>query len=276
MTQPHGIFLCYRREQAAAHAGRIYDRLSDAFGEEVVFMDVDSIGLGLDFRRVLDEAVSSCAAMLVLIGPGWVDIGDERGRRLDDPRDYVRQEIEAGLRRDVRVVPVLLSGAALPHPQELPEALRALVHRQEFRLPDETFRAHAQVLVDRLRPLVAPGAPETPAASEPGWSVDAIRKSWRLRVLRVRLTHAEHHITYKVHVLKGPTLLVDDVVIAENISPREKDGELFDEVEFDLADGDAARACIFLAYGEGRITRTALTVDGRLLYDESRHQTTLS
>lgn len=154
MTEPHGIFLCYRREQTAAHAGRIYDRLSDAFGEHAVFMDVDSIGLGLDFGRVLDDAVASCGVMLVLIGPHWAEIGDEQGPRLDDPGDYVRQEIEAGLRREVRVVPVLLSGAALPRPEELPEGLRPLVRRQAFRLPDESFRSQAEVLVDRAREAV--------------------------------------------------------------------------------------------------------------------------
>jgi hypothetical protein len=127
--EPRGIFISYRREQNAAHAGRLYDRLSDAFGEQATFMDVDSIGLGLDFARVLDEAVSSCSVMLVLIGPGWAQLAEHGGRRLDDPDDYVRQEVEAGLRREIRVVPVLVHGAALPAPEELPEGLRPLVRR---------------------------------------------------------------------------------------------------------------------------------------------------
>jgi hypothetical protein len=277
LTQPHGIFLCYRRELTAGHAGRIYDRLAEAFGEEAVFMDVDSIGLGLDFARVLDEAVSSCAVMLVLIGPRWAEIGDEQGRRLDDPADYVRQEIEAGLRRDVRVVPVLVSHAALPQPEALPEAVRPLVRRQAFRLPDETFRSQAQVLVERLRPLVAPGASQTPAGAEPSWTVQRVRKSFRLRILRVQLTHAQHTITYKVHLVSNPTLLVDDVVIAEKISPaRMEDGGPVDEVQFQLADGDAVRSCTFLAHGTGRITRAALTVDGRLLYDDGQQPASLA
>jgi hypothetical protein len=273
LRQQHGIFLCYRREQTAAHAGRIYDRLAEAFGEEAVFMDVDSIGLGLDFGRILDDAVSSCGVMMVLIGPLWAEIGDEQGRRLDDPGDYVRQEIEAGLRREVRVIPVLLSGATLPRPEELPEGLRPLVRRQAFRLPDESFRSQAQVLVERLRPLVASAAQKTQAGAEPNWAVHATRKSFRLRVLRVQLSQTQHTITYKVHLFSNPTLLVDDVVIAEKISPAGTEhGELFDEVQFQLADGDAVRPCTFRAYGMGRITRTALTVDGRLLYDDSQQQ----
>jgi TIR domain len=158
--EPQGIFISYRREQTAAHAGRLYDRLSEAFGEDVVFMDVDSIGVGLDFTRVLDEAVSSCNVMLVVIGPGWAEIADQRGRRLDDPTDFVRQELEAGLRREIRVVPVLVHGAALPPPEELPEVLRPLVRRQAFLLPDESFRSQAQVLVEQLRQVVVPPAAE--------------------------------------------------------------------------------------------------------------------
>jgi hypothetical protein len=271
LTKPHGLFISYRREQTAAHAGRIYDRLSEAFGEEAVFMDVDSIGLGLDFARVLDDAVSSCEVMLVLIGPGWAEIGDEQGRRLDDPGDYVRQEIEAGLRREVRVVPLLLSGAALPRPEELPEGLRPLVSRQAFRLPDETFRSQAQVLVERLRPLVSAGALEAPAGAEPGWTAHAVHKSRMKRVLRVQLTHTQHTITFRIGFLNW-SLRVDDVKIAR-ISYRTEDGVFVEEYQFQLADGDTARPCSCLVYTDvDKVMRIALNVDGRLLYDEGEQQ----
>jgi TIR domain/WD domain, G-beta repeat len=161
VTEPQRIFISYRREQTAAHAGRIFDRLTAAFGEQAVFMDVDSIGVGMDFTRALEDAVSSCAVMLVLIGPGWAEIAGRQGGRLDDPDDYVRQEIEAGLARDIRVIPVLLSGAVLPRPEELPEGLRPLVRRQTFSLPDEAFGSLVHVLVERLSPMVAPGRAET-------------------------------------------------------------------------------------------------------------------
>lgn len=271
--EPQGIFIGYRREQTAAHVGRLYDRLSDAFGEQAVFMDVDSIGLGLDFARVLDEAVSSCAVMLVLIGPGWAEVTDQQGRRLEDPDDYVRQEIEAGLRRDIRVVPVLVRGGALPGPEELPEALRPLARRQAFPLPDESFRSQAQVLVEPLRPVLAPTAVTTPQEPEPGWTVELVDKSARQRVLRVRLTHAQHLVTYTAQ-WTGATLHVDEaVVVRRNLPAGKEKGRQYFELPFQLADGDNTRLCTFTAYSRKsvilQIARAVLTVDGQLLYDEA-------
>jgi TIR domain len=263
VTKPHGIFISYRREQAAAHAGRIYDHLCDAFGQDTVFMDVGSIGLGLDFGRVLDEAVSSCVVMLVLIGPRWAEISDERGRRLDDPNDFVRQEVEAGLRREIPVVPVLLSGAALPQPEELPEGIRPLVGRQQLRLLDETFRSQAQGLVEELRPLVVPGSLETPLEPGPGWTAELIDKSHRHRVLRVRLARDEHVVTYKVGALSA-TLRVDDEGIARKFVPTgEKQGDPDVVIEFQLDDGDASRSSTFQAYYAGWSSERAALIVGR-------------
>jgi hypothetical protein len=269
VTRPHGVFISYRREQAAAHAGRIYDRLCDAFGQDAVFMDVGSIGLGLDFGRVLDDAVSSCVVMLVLIGPDWAELRDERGRRLDDPNDFVRQEVEAGLRREIPVVPVLLSGAALPRSEELPKGMQPLVGRQHLRLLDETFRSQAQALVEELRPLVAPGSLETPLQPGPSWTAELIDKSHKHRVLLVRLTRAEHVVAYKVGALSA-SLRVDDVQVARKFVPTGREaGDPEVEIKFELDDGDASRPSIFQAYyAAWSIKRAALTVGGRLLYDE--------
>jgi hypothetical protein len=164
-TTSPGIFVSYRRGDTAAHAGRLFDRLADHYGEPRVFMDVDSIGLGLDFVHVLQEAVSSCEVMLVLIGPGWVQ------PRLDDPEDYVRVEIETALDRGIRVVPILVGGATLPDPSELPEPLKPLVRRQALELGDATFRSDAGLLIERLDQVVTRGdaaprpAPPAPAAA---------------------------------------------------------------------------------------------------------------
>jgi hypothetical protein len=269
--EPQGIFISYRREQTAAHAGRIYDRLCDAFGEQAVFMDVDSIGLGLDFARALDEAVSSCNVMLVLIGPGWAEIADQRGRRLDDPTDYVRQELQAALRREIPVVPVLVRGGILPRPEELPVGLRPLVRRQAFPLPDETFRSQAPVLVERLRTMMA-RAPAGTQRPESSWTVELISKSALQRVFRVHLAHEHYLVTYSLGVL-DIKLYVDDVLVGRKYKRMTiKKKKLIYEFQFQLSDSDAIRLCTFSAHydpaGSGLgIMRAQLTVDGRLLYD---------
>lgn len=123
-----GIFISYRREETAAYAGRIFDRLSGHFGEDRVFMDVDSIAIGMDFTKAIVEAVSGCDILLALIGRDWPTITDSRGRkRLDNPEDFVRIEIEAALQRDIRVVPVLVDGASLPYADDLPPSLQPLL-----------------------------------------------------------------------------------------------------------------------------------------------------
>src|SRR5215469_4534832 len=103
---PGGIFISYRREETAAHADRLYDHLIDHFGEDRVFMDVDSIAIGLDFTKALQEAMSRCEILLVLIGRNWLDITDSEGRRrIDNPNDWIRVELETALQRDIRVAP---------------------------------------------------------------------------------------------------------------------------------------------------------------------------
>jgi hypothetical protein len=156
-----GIFVSYRRDETAAHAGRLADRLVDHFGESQVFMDVDSIGLGLDFVQVLQDAVGACEVMLVMIGRNWVT------PRLAEEDDYVRIEVETALERSIRVVPILVGGAQLPQPAELPESLQPLTRRQAFELGDATFRADAGELLDRLDAVLTPGAAQAPAPAAP-------------------------------------------------------------------------------------------------------------
>ena len=118
------IFISYRREETAYPAAWLFDRLEARFGEEQIFKDVDSIEPGEDFVERITTAVASCDVLLALIGEEWLTIANEGGRRLDDPKDFVRVEIEAALARDVRVVPVLVDDAVMPKADELPRASR--------------------------------------------------------------------------------------------------------------------------------------------------------
>ncbi|HEX8511388.1 MAG TPA: toll/interleukin-1 receptor domain-containing protein [Propionibacteriaceae bacterium] len=134
------IFLSYRRQETAYSAGWLYDRLAKQYGGGQVFKDVDSIELGDDFVRVISRAVESCDVLLAMIGERWLTITDEHGRRrLDDPEDFVRLEIEAALARDVRVIPILIDGAGMPRADELPLSLVPLTRRQALELSPNRF-----------------------------------------------------------------------------------------------------------------------------------------
>ncbi len=133
------IFISYRRADSRKDAGRIYDRLVDAFGKDAIFKDVDSIPLGADFRGILREAVAQCEVQLVVIGKQWLDIRDESGaRRLDQPGDFVRIEVETALQRDsCTVIPVLVDGAHMPKPDDLPIDLRELAFQNAATVRDD-------------------------------------------------------------------------------------------------------------------------------------------
>src|SRR4051794_38294953 len=99
-----GIFISYRREEAAAHAGWLADTLSEHFGERKVFRDIDSIEPGLDFVEAIQHAVDSAEVVLTVIGKSWLAVADAAGQpRLQNPNDYVRMEISTAIQRNARV-----------------------------------------------------------------------------------------------------------------------------------------------------------------------------
>ena len=118
------IFISYRRQDTKAIVGRIFDRLEAKFGRDNVFMDTDGIPLGVDFHDWLNDHVAEAALVLALIGHGWSDARDEAGdRRLGNPDDFVRIELEAAALRKIPFVPLLIDGAPFPRADELPESL---------------------------------------------------------------------------------------------------------------------------------------------------------
>ncbi len=125
------IFIGYRRDDTADVAGRIFDALAQRFGKSRLFKDVDNIPPGADFGAYIQTVLPRCRVALILIGPDWLEARDEAGnRRLDDPHDWVRVEIETALKTDgIDVVPVLVNGASMPRAQELPENLHVLLRR---------------------------------------------------------------------------------------------------------------------------------------------------
>jgi cellulose biosynthesis protein BcsQ len=141
-----GIFISYRRHDAGAYAGRLYDDLAAHFGDNKVFLDVE-VPLGHDFRRAVADSVNQVGVMLVVIGPSWMHTADSNGRlRLEDPADLVRLEIATALASNARVIPVLVDDAMMPSAEGLPEELRPLTTRQALKLSSRRW----QYDVDRL------------------------------------------------------------------------------------------------------------------------------
>lgn len=146
------LFISYRRSDSNEVVGRIYDRLVRDLGEENVFHDFDSIPLGVDFVDFLDAQVQASTGLLAVIGPDWLTVTDDEGlRRLDDPDDFVRIEIELALRRNIPVVPVLVRGAAMPIAADLPESLRQLARRNGISVrADPDFHSDMTALIRKL------------------------------------------------------------------------------------------------------------------------------
>lgn len=137
-----GIFVSYRRQESSHLAGRLADHLTNRFGKGQVFIDVETIEAGVDFAEAIFHAVAACKVLLAIIGPGWLTATDERdGRRLDDPEDIVRLEIEAALACGVRVIPILIEDAVMPGRQDLPASLAGLARRNALHIRHENFRS---------------------------------------------------------------------------------------------------------------------------------------
>lgn len=153
------IFINYRREDSAGHAGRLFDALSDHFAGRL-FMDVDTLEPGVDFVEAIEQAVGSCEVLIVVIGRDWLNIKDKAGcRRLDDPADFVRLEVESALVRRIRVIPVLVQDAPMPSAEELPPSLAKLARRNAIELSDARWAYD----VDRLARTIQEILKENPA-----------------------------------------------------------------------------------------------------------------
>jgi hypothetical protein len=181
------VFISYRRDDSQWPADRLYEALKSHIKnpDRDVFIDVDDIPLGVDFRTHLDSKVAQCEVLLALIGPRWLDARSDDGgtRRLDDPNDFVRIEIASALRRGVPVVPVLLDGTPIPQAETLPEDLKALSWRNGVEVRRLSFESDVQRLI---RGLGLPGVSVGVSREDP----DDLSKSVPQRPLRTALASA--------------------------------------------------------------------------------------
>lgn len=184
------VFISYRRKDSAGYAGRLMDRLKTKLGQDLLFMDVETIPLGSNFEKVLHEEIGKCRVLLAVIGPTWCDARDENGkRRLDDQNDFVRMEISAALQRDIPVIPILLDGATMPKADQLPNDLRGLTSRNGLDVRHASFHEDMDRLVQSLKAQVdQSGAPRLAKTrvSGPSNRNDARGKSWPWLFLRAK------------------------------------------------------------------------------------------
>jgi TIR domain len=163
------IFINYRREDSSAYAGRLYDALLAHFGRDNIFIDIDTIGPGEDFRQVIQQTCASCEVLLAVIGRSWATIQDKNGKpRLGNETDFVRLEIASALQKDLRVIPVLVGGADMPDASLLPTDLQPLAFRNAWEISDKRFHQDVEGLVDAIKKMLASSATKTSqAASTP-------------------------------------------------------------------------------------------------------------
>lgn len=200
------IFISYRHGDSLKDARAVGEHLRARFGHENVFLDRASLQGGEDFVEQIDRRLASCTALLVVIGPRWLNVTTAGGRRkLDDPKDLVRLEIATALKRDVVVIPLLVDGATMPNAHDLPKPLVKLPRLHALTIRDEAWDADIRLVVrrlDGLRPQPAPAKSQARATRDAGsWLPRPAPDAAFLRVTR----------TLRAHWLDG------DVEMAHNI-----------------------------------------------------------
>jgi TIR domain len=242
------IFISYRRRETAGHAGRLYDDLVEHFGADRVFMDV-TMEPGVDFGETINEAVGDCGALVALIGDQWLTVTDADGRRrIDDPTDIHRLEIEAALDRKVLLVPALVQDAHMPRAEELPEPLHPMVRRQSVELSDQRWDYDVGRLVNVLERALHEAA---------GAAGPAKRTAARLRRLAFRY---RGRAGFAAGVL-GTLVVVGAALAATGyFEPPTLRVTSFDYVP-PRPDDSFAQRCVVRAESDYRVARARFVVD---------------
>jgi hypothetical protein len=177
------ILISYRRADSSAIAGRIADRLSHHYGEHSVFMDVDSIPIGIDFRTHIDETLQQADVVLAVIGRNWLGQDAVGAVRMSEKTDAVRVEVETALRNKIRIIPVLVDGAKMPASSELPVEFGdfAFLNAAEV-ATGRDFRSHMDRLIGAIDGSA--GADTRGPSSVMAESREPVQTSWLTDELR--------------------------------------------------------------------------------------------
>lgn len=169
------IVISYRRSDSEAMTGRIYDCLVDHYGEETVFRDLDSVPVGKDYRRHIQDAIRSADLVLAIVGPKWSSPKRRGGSRIKEAKDTVRAEIEAALERRIPIIPVLVHDAEMPTAGDLPPDIREFAYQNAATVDaGQDFRPHMDRLlsqIDRILRGETAGAVPLPKIWTRGWRV---------------------------------------------------------------------------------------------------------
>lgn len=184
------IFISYRRRESSKDARAVYERLRQNFGDDRVFMDLEGIRLGEDFVDRLESQLQECGVLVALVGRNWLGADRKTGKfKLHDDNDFVRIEIRTALRRNIRVLPVLLDGAKMPDSRLLPRELRKFSRTQAGTLKYNTFDADIDRLIDAIRDSPDP----TEASSQRDLTLQTAQsrppvESWPMSLAPTQLT----------------------------------------------------------------------------------------
>lgn len=149
-----GVFLSYRRNDSGGWAGRLRDHLALRYGEDGVWQDVDDLTVGSDYLPQILEQIAAADAVLIVIGPHWLDQRTEDGKaRLASPKDVLRIEIVHALKRKTAVIPTLVGGATMPRASDLPRSVAPLVKRNGIAIVDADWARSIQLLFEKLQDL---------------------------------------------------------------------------------------------------------------------------
>jgi hypothetical protein len=184
MPESNAIFVSYRRSDSNDVSGRIYDRLVQHFGPEAVFKDVHSIPYGEDFPTYIQQQLGQCKVLLAVIGPTWVTVEKNGQRRLEDPADWVRIEIQRALANPaITVIPLLVGGIFMPGEAALPEDLKPLARLNGAQArPDPDFHVDMNRLIRRVEAIVGLG--QGREQTTVSWDLtQEQRKQWRAALI---------------------------------------------------------------------------------------------
>jgi TIR domain len=176
------IIVSYRRSDSAAITGRIFDRLVDRYGDESVFMDIDRIPFGTDFRHHIRDALQGADVLLAVIGPTWLGKTADGRTRIGDEADPVRVEIEAALKQGLAVIPVLVDNATMPGAADLPESIRDFAYINAAPIDvGRDFRAHMERLTRSIDGIIGTDKAAIEAVLARGYPDAPKTSSWSAR-----------------------------------------------------------------------------------------------